>query len=77
MFMKDFVFHETFPNFLQTFTVPFSESCKPTSPYLFKINNGNNRIICEICSELIIKAPEHCQAVSIDLAFMSLFGFSI
>ena len=30
----------------------------PTSIYLFKINNRNNRKMCEICSKLIIKTPE-------------------
>ena len=30
----------------------------PTSIYLFKINNRNNRKMCEIYSKLIIKTPE-------------------
>ena len=25
--------------------------------YLFKVNNGNTRTICKICSKLTIKAP--------------------
>ena len=28
------------------------------SIYLFKVNNGNSRTICEIYSNLIIKTPE-------------------
>ena len=30
------------------------------SNYLFKVNSGNNRM-CEICSKLTIKTPDHCQ----------------
>ena len=33
----------------------------PASIYLFKINNGNNRKRCEICSKLTIKKPERCH----------------
>ena len=45
----------------------FSAWCEPISRYFFKINNQNNRTICETCSKLIIKAEENCQAVSIAL----------
>ena len=31
------------------------------SIYLFKVNNGNNRTMGEICSKLTIKAPERRQ----------------
>ena len=30
----------------------------PAGIYLLKVNNGNTRAICEICSKLTIKAPE-------------------
>ena len=30
----------------------------PTGNYLFKVNNGNTRTMCEIWSELTIKTPE-------------------
>ena len=30
----------------------------PAGIYLFKVNNGNTRTRCEICSELTIKTPE-------------------
>ena len=26
--------------------------------YMFKVNNGNTRTMCEICSKLTIKTPE-------------------
>ena len=35
--------------------------CRPQYPanfYMFKINNGNTRKSCEICSKLTIKTPE-------------------
>ena len=35
-----------------------SISGKPAGIYLFKTSNGNTRIMCEICSKLIIKTPE-------------------
>ena len=30
----------------------------PAGNYLFKVNNGNTRLMCEICSKLTIKTPE-------------------
>ena len=30
----------------------------PTSIYLLKVNNTNNRTMCEICSKLTRKTPE-------------------
>ena len=33
----------------------------PANIYLFKVNNGNIRKRCEICSKLTIKTPERCQ----------------
>ena len=30
----------------------------PVGIYLFKFNNENTRIICEICSQLTIKTPD-------------------
>ena len=29
--------------------------------YMFKVNNGNTRTRCEICSKLTIKTPERRQ----------------
>ena len=33
----------------------------PVGIYMLKVNNGNTRIRCEICSELTIKTPERRQ----------------
>ena len=33
----------------------------PVGIYLFKINNGNTRTMCEICSKLTIKTTEQIQ----------------
>ena len=30
----------------------------PVSIYFFKVNNGNSREICELCSKLRIKPPD-------------------
>ena len=30
----------------------------PAGNYMFRVNNRNTRTMCEICSKLIIKAPE-------------------
>ena len=30
----------------------------PIGIYMFKVNNGSTRTICEICSKLAIKTPE-------------------
>ena len=30
----------------------------PAGIYLFKVNKGNTRTMCEICLKLIIKKPE-------------------
>ena len=35
-----------------------SFSPNPAGIYLFKINNGNTRTMCEICSKATIKTPE-------------------
>ena len=32
----------------------------PAGMQLFKVNNGDTRTICEICSKLTIKTPQHC-----------------
>ena len=32
--------------------------CPPSQHFLFKVNNGNTRTICETCSKLIMKTPE-------------------
>ena len=36
--------------------------------YSFKVNNGNNRRVCETCLKLTIKAPERSQR-RLDLNF--------
>ena len=33
----------------------------PAGNYMFKVNNGNTRTRCEICSKLKIKTPERRQ----------------
>ena len=33
----------------------------PTNIYLLKVNNGNTRKMCEMCSKLTIKTPERGQ----------------
>ena len=33
-------------------------NCSQDGIYLFKVNNGNTRTMCEICSKLTIKTPE-------------------
>ena len=40
-------------NLVNIFTVSSS-----TGIYLFKVNNGNTKTMCEICSKLTIKTPE-------------------
>ena len=32
----------------------------PAGIILFKVRNGNNRTMCEICSKLTLKTPERC-----------------
>ena len=44
-------------------------SNNPAGMYLFKVNSGNNKTICKICSKLTIKTLERCQG--------SLWAFSI
>ena len=33
----------------------------PTGNDMFKVNNRNTRIGCEICSKSILKTPERCR----------------
>ena len=34
-------------------------TCKdPVGIYMFKVNNGNTKTRCEVCSDLTIKTPE-------------------
>ena len=44
------------PNLLN-FTVFGNNSHFPAGNYMFKVNNGNTRTRCEICSKLTIKTP--------------------
>ena len=39
----------------------------PAANYLFKVNNGNTRIVFEICSKLTTKTPERCHACRSDV----------
>ena len=39
----------------------------PTGVNLFKVNDGNLRTICEICSKLAIKTPERRQCFSVSI----------
>ena len=44
------------------FNVAFEQVlCIPTGIYLFKGNNGSNKTMREIYSQLTIKKPERCQ----------------
>ena len=38
----------------------YASKC-PAGNYMFKVNNGNTRTRCEICSKLTIKTPERRQ----------------
>ena len=52
----------------------------PTNIYLFKVNNGNTKKRCKMCSKLTIKAPERrhwgCCGVFIDLNCTKFTPFS-
>ena len=37
----------------------------PAGDYLFKVNDGNTRTMCEICLKLVIKTPERRLVVFI------------
>ena len=37
------------------------DKCFPANIYLLKVNNGNTRKKCKICSKLTIKTPEQSQ----------------
>ena len=39
------------------------------SIYLFKVKSGNTRIMCEICSKLTLKTPEHVFIVNFEKKF--------
>ena len=41
----------------------------PAGVHMFKVNNGNTRAMCEICSKLIKKTPERCQQINVDINF--------
>ena len=45
-------------------------SKKPAGIYFFKVNNGKNRKMYEICSKLTIKTPEYVH----DVALVSLMS---
>ena len=54
-------------------------SCSPIRIYLFKVNNGNSRTMCEICSKLTIKIPErrHLSLVFLLLTLNSYMSAGI
>ena len=39
----------------------FSKRYIPAGIYVFKVNNGNTKIRCEICSKITIKTPQGCH----------------
>ena len=45
----------------------------PAGIYLFKVNNGNTRRMCEICSKLTIKTPERLWHWRRSVAFIVNF----
>ena len=47
----------------------------PVNIYLFKFNNRNTRKRCGICSELIIKTPEHVNDVVLVFLLLTLTYF--
>ena len=48
-FMSSILFNRSNTSFLFQY---------PAGIYLFKVNNGNTRAMCEICSKLKIRTPE-------------------
>ena len=53
----------------------------PVSINFFKVNNGNTRIICEICSKLPITTSDSCNwcrsgVVIVDFVSMTLFSLN-
>ena len=64
-----------------TFALPQKESLRnsmtnvwmnPAGIYLFKVNNGNNRIMYEICSKLTINTPERLTDVILASLLLTL-----
>ena len=45
----------------------------PAGNYMFKVNNENTRIGCEICSKLTIKTVEWCLSLSLTLNIFYTF----
>ena len=39
----------------------YNRAHHPAAFYLFKVNNGNTRAICDICSKLTLKTPDRHQ----------------
>ena len=44
--------------FLLRLLLPVNTFSIPVGTHLFKVNNKNNRTMCEICLKLTIKTPE-------------------
>ena len=45
-------------SYCKNFRKILTNSLIPAGIYFFKINNGNTRTLCEICSKLTIKTPK-------------------
>ena len=43
---------------LPTILISFGNCLYPDDSYLFKVNNGSTRAMCEVCSKSIVKKPE-------------------
>ena len=42
----------------KSLSMKFALNFLPAGIYMFKVNNGNTRMTCGICSKLVIKIPE-------------------
>ena len=47
----------------------------PAGTYLFRVNNGNTKTMCEICSKLTIKTPNDVSDVVLVSLMLSLNSF--
>ena len=54
-------FEKTVPGFIMRAEDCYGQNNIPATNYLFKVNDGNTRKSCEICSELTTKTPEERQ----------------
>ena len=54
-------FEKTVPGFIMRAEDCYGQNNIPATNYLFKVNDGNTRKSCEICSKLTTKTPEERQ----------------